>query len=48
LETVETSERLVDEGQSLGFGLEKEWIVITADFAIESGEAVWSEIGRRI
>jgi hypothetical protein len=44
LKTVETSEGLVDEREGLGFGLEKEWIVVTTDLAIERGEAVWSEI----
>lgn len=48
LKTVKTSKGLVDERQSLGFGLEKERIVVTADFAIKRGEAVWSEIGRGI
>lgn len=45
---METSKGLVDERQSLGFGFEKERIVVTADFAIERSEAVWSEIGRGI
>lgn len=45
LKAVETSEGLVDEREGLGFGLEEERIVVTADFAIERGETVWSEIG---
>jgi hypothetical protein len=48
LQTVETPEGLVYEGESLRFGLEKEWIVVPADLAIERGEAVWSEIGGRV
>lgn len=42
---METPEGLVYEGESLRFGVEKEWIVVPADLAIERGEAVWSEIG---
>lgn len=45
LQTVETTEGLVYEGERLGFGLKKERIVVTADFAIEGSEAVWREIG---
>lgn len=45
---METSERLVDEGQRLCFSLEKERIIVPADFAVESRKSFGSEIRRAV
>lgn len=48
LQAVETSERLVDKGQCLGFGFEEEGVIVAADFAVERCQPLRREICRTI
>lgn len=41
---METPERLVNKGQRLGLGLEEEWVIVAADFAVECCQSFWCEV----